>query len=181
MGTARGRRRLVDDTHTVAITVADVDEDGNHHVLVGSPFGGTVLTATLEDDDGVVLIDTWLWQISDDGQANWTTISDADTISDEDTSSYTPGSDDIGKNLRVTVTYEDLLSAVARPRTGETAAVATAPRTNQNPEFHRYHHHPFRRREYPGGHEHWRSGSGHAWRQRWHAGILAGYDRCGYV
>ena len=112
----------------VTITVTDVDDPGTITFSSDPPAAGTTLTATLEDDDGVVWTETWSWEISDDGQANWTTISDADT------SSYTPGSDDIGKNLRVTVTYADSFDG-SKTANGETAAVATAPTTNQNPDF----------------------------------------------
>ena len=115
-------------TIVATITVTDVDEDGTITFSSDPPSAGTALTATLEDDDGVVWTETWSWEISDDGQANWTTISDADT------SSYTPGSDDIGKNLRVTVTYADSFDG-SKTANGETAAVATAPTTNQNPDF----------------------------------------------
>ena len=51
-----------------------------------------------------------------------------------DSNSYTPGSEDIGKYLRVAVTYTDSLGG-NKSADEDTDAVATAPPTNEHPEF----------------------------------------------
>ena len=89
-----------DATHTVAITVLDVDDEGelsmSNHPRVGAP-----LTAVLVDHDTGVENITWKWEKSEDSNDPWT------EITDETTSSYTPVQDDLGDYLRVTVTYDD--------------------------------------------------------------------------
>ena len=118
----------VDTTHPVTITVTDVDENGTITFSSDLPSAGTALTATLSDDDAPVSGETWSWEISDDGQNNW------ETITGVDTNSYTAQEADIGKYLQVTVTYTDSFGG-SKTANGETAAVATAPTTNEQPEF----------------------------------------------
>ncbi len=89
-----------DATHTVAITVTDVDDEGelsmSNHPRVGAP-----LTAVLVDHDTGVENITWKWEKSEDSNDPWT------EITGETSSSYTPVDDDLGDYLRVTVTYDD--------------------------------------------------------------------------
>ena len=117
-----------DDTHAVTITVTDVDDPGTITFSADPPSVGTTLTATLNDDDTPISGETWSWEKSDDGQIGWTTITGADT------SSFTPQQADIGKYLRVTVTYTDSYGS-SKTATDDTGAVTSAPVTNQNPEF----------------------------------------------
>ena len=117
-----------DDTITVTITVTDVDEDGTITFSSDPPSAGTALTATLSDDDAPISGETWSWEISDDGQSNWTSISGADT------SSFTPQEADIGKYLRVTVTYTDSFAG-NKSANAETGAIANRPPTNEHPSF----------------------------------------------
>ena len=119
----------VDDTHTVTITVTDQDDPGSITFSSDPPIAGTMLTAVLEDQDGVKsdVAVTWEWEISTD-QTNWSTITDATT------NSYTPGSDDIGDYLRVTATYDDE-KAPYKTAEAETGAVLTAPATNTDASF----------------------------------------------
>ena len=118
----------IDATHTVTITVTDADDPGTITFSADPPSVGTTLTATLNDDDTPISGETWSWEKSDDGQSGWTTITGADT------SSFTPQQADIGKYLRVTVTYTDSYGS-SKTATDDTGAVTSAPVTNQNPEF----------------------------------------------
>ncbi len=117
---------VVDTTHAVTITVTDADDPGVITLSTDPPSAGTTLT----DDDGVKtdVAVVWKWERSPDGANNWTVITDAIT------DSYTPGTDDIGDQLRVTATYDDEYGS------GKTAekvsdAVLTAPPTNLQPDF----------------------------------------------
>ena len=118
----------IDDTITVTIDVTDVDDAGTITFSSDSPSAGVALTATLVDDDVPISSEIWLWEIFDDGQANSTTITDADT------NSYTPQSTDIGKYLRATVTYTDSFGA-NKSAEDETSAVEHRPATNNQPTF----------------------------------------------
>ena len=118
---------VVDTSHTVTITVTDVDEDGTITFSQEDPAAGTALTATLADDDAPISGETWVWEISDDGNT-WTDITDATN------SSYTPSSDDIGDYLQVTVTYTDTFGS-NKTATAATGQVASAPPTNLQPAF----------------------------------------------
>ena len=94
------------------------------------PSAGTVVTATLTDDDGVKSSPavTWKWE-SSSNQSNWA------VIDGETTNTYTPDTEDIGDFLRVTATYQDQFSSGDKTAQEETGAVLTAPPTNQDPEF----------------------------------------------
>ena len=116
-----------DDTHTVTITVTDEDDLGAITFSPEQPIAGTTLTATLTDQDGVQSEDTWQWEISDD-QSTWAEITDATT------SSFVPGSGDIGKFLRITVTYTQTDSSTKTVE-DETGAILTAPSTNTDAAF----------------------------------------------
>ena len=88
----------------------------------------TLLTASVEDPDGNVSVETWVWEVSDDGQANWTTIPGADT------KSYTPIAADSTKLLRVKVAYNDGEGS-GKSAQKETGAVTDAQHTNSQPTF----------------------------------------------
>ncbi len=87
------------DTITVNIQVADVDEDGEIIFSPAQPEAYTGLVATLADEDTVVSIQSWQWEIS--GNNTWTTIAGTAT------GTYVPLDSDVGKYLRVTVAYTD--------------------------------------------------------------------------
>ena len=116
-----------DDTHTVTITVTDEDDLGGITFSPEQPIAGTNLVATLTDQDGVQSEDTWQWEISDD-QSSWTEITGATT------NSFVPGSGDIDKYLRVTVTYTQTDSSTETVQ-AEAGQVLTAPPTNEHPTF----------------------------------------------
>ena len=90
----------VDDSITVTITVADVDEEGTVTFTPQDMVVGTEVTVTLIDPDGGVSDVSWLWERSSD-LAAWADI--AEPTSD----SYTPISNDEGNHLRATASYAD--------------------------------------------------------------------------
>ena len=91
----------IDTTHTLAITVLDVEEEGAVTFSSDAPSVGTPLTATLEDDDGSISGQTWRWSRSSNGRTNWIPITGANS------SSYTPQQYDSDFFLRARVTYTD--------------------------------------------------------------------------
>ena len=119
---------ITDDTITVTITVTDVDDPGTITFSADPPSAGTALTATLNDDDAPISGETWEWQISNDGQSNWS------IITGEDTNSYVPQEAEIGKFLRIEVEYTDSYGG-NKSATADTAAIDTAPTTNEHPAF----------------------------------------------
>ena len=89
------------DTISVAITVVNMDEVGVVTITPDTtPQVGTELTASLEDPDGSVVIQTWQWQ-KDDGQGNYADIPGATMMS------YTPVMADEGGGLQATAMYDD--------------------------------------------------------------------------
>ena len=119
---------VTDDTITVTITVTDVDDPGTITLSADPPSAGTALTATLNDDDAPISGETWEWRISDDGQNNWSIITGADT------NSYIPQEAENSKFLRITVAYADSYGG-NKSATADTAAIDTAPATNEHPSF----------------------------------------------
>ena len=119
---------VVDTTLTVAITVTNLEEDGTITFSSDPPVANAALSATVEDPDGGVTGETWVWSISDDGQNYW------EPITGETTASYTPNSADLDKYLRATATYTDA-EASGKTAQGETRAIDDAPHTNENPSF----------------------------------------------
>ena len=117
----------VDDTHTVTITVANVDENGSITFSSDPPTVGTALTAIVDDPDDGVTGETWEWEISDD-QSIWTPIANATSAS------YTPVPVDVDKHLRAKATYTDAEGS-GKTAQKETGAVADATHTNSRPEF----------------------------------------------
>ena len=92
------------DSLAVTVSVANVDEDGSVKLSTASPITGRTVTATLTDPDGSVLSTTWKWASSSDG-STWTDISGATSAS------YTPVAGDLGKYLRATASYTDVLGS----------------------------------------------------------------------
>ena len=119
---------VVDTTHAVTITVTDVDDPGSITLSSQEPIVGSTITATLEDDDGGVTGETWVWESSTD-QSNWNIISGADT------NTYTPEAGDVGNYLQVTVSYTDGDGSGKTAYAETSSAVALRPATNEHPEF----------------------------------------------
>ena len=88
------------DTHDVTVMVTNVDEDGTVTLAPSSPSVDVGITATLIDLDGNVTGETWQW-------ARETSAGVYEDIPAATSSTYTPASGDVGKHLRVTVTYID--------------------------------------------------------------------------
>ena len=117
----------VDTTHSVTISVINVEEDGTITFSPEQPSVNTLLTATVEDPDGNVSGQTWVWD-------NWTDQSTWTPISGETTNSYTPVTSDVGRYLRVTATYTDGEGS-GKSAQEETGAVTDAQHTNSKPTF----------------------------------------------
>ena len=86
----------------VTINITNVDEVGAVSLSPSQPRVGARLTATVKDPDGSVSGQAWEWDVSDNGSTDWTRISGATAAT------YTPAAADLGKYLRVIVTYTDL-------------------------------------------------------------------------
>ena len=106
---------------TVTIAVTDVDEDGEITFSSAQPQAYTGLVATLVDDDIVQSIQSWQWEISSD-KSSWNSINGATT------GTYVPLAGDVGKYLRVAVTYTDGHGP------GKTAAATTTSRVDDEDE-----------------------------------------------
>ena len=90
----------IDDSIDVTIDVTNEEEAGTVSLSSTQPELNTELTVSLTDPDGWVTNVTWQWARSAD-RDNWSDISEADS------NTYTPVSDDVGHHLRATATYED--------------------------------------------------------------------------
>ena len=72
----------------VTITIGNVEEEGSVALFPAQPRVGTVLRATLSDQDGELRSVNWQWERSSD-QTNWTSLSGSGA-------SYRPKSGDVG-------------------------------------------------------------------------------------
>ena len=118
-----------DDTITVTVTITNADEAGTVTLSSVQPQVGTALTATLEDPDGGVSGETWVWARFVDPNSNWTDITGATS------DSYTPVAADLGKYLRVTVSYTDGHGSGKSAREVSDNPVRAAPVNNAAPAF----------------------------------------------
>ena len=115
------------DTVSLTIEVTDVEHEGTVILPLTQPRVGSPVQASLSDPDGGVTGTTWQWERSDDGVTGWEDIDGARSVS------YTPGTDDIGKYLRATVTYTNIHGPGKTAQSVTSGAVGAAP--NSNPEF----------------------------------------------
>ena len=115
------------DTVTLTIEVTDVEHEGTVILPSTQPRVGSPVQASLFDPDGGVTGTTWKWERSGDGVTGWADIDGARSAS------YTPGTDDIGKYLRATVTYTNIHGPGKTAQSVTSSAVSAAP--NSNPEF----------------------------------------------
>ena len=118
-----------DDTITVTVTITNADEAGTVTLSSVQPQVGTALTATLEDPDGGVSGETWVWARFVDPNSGWTDITGATS------DSYTPVAADLGKYLRVTVSYTDGHGSGKNAREVSDNPVRAAPVNNVAPAF----------------------------------------------
>ena len=87
----------------VTISVGNVQEAGTVRLSLQEPVVGARLTVTLDDPDGSLPVDSWLWERSPD-RAAWTTVGGATSAA---VYTYTPVAADVGAYLRATATYGD--------------------------------------------------------------------------
>ncbi len=118
--------------HDFVVNITNEDDDGTISFSPIHPQAGKQFTATLSDPDTVVSnSESWAWATSTATSGPWNVISGATS------NTYTPGDDDEGKYLQVTVSYEDGLgtgkSAVGVPGSAvlEAAIINTPPAFDQ--------------------------------------------------
>ena len=116
---------MIDATRSASIAVVDVEEDGVVTLSAEEPETGTLVTATLEDGDGGVTDQEWLWARSQNGRTGWTNISGATS------DSYTPTVADEDFYLRATVTYTDRRGG----KSAEAVTDGAVPSENRRPRF----------------------------------------------
>ena len=103
----------------LTVNVINVDEPGRVHISSLQPQIGTVLTATVTDQDGVAVTGSWQWASSDSENGPFT-----DIPARSGDSTYRPGDADLNKYLRVTARYRDNVSGAD---TRELLAVSAYP------------------------------------------------------
>ena len=118
----------IDDTQDVTITVENLEEPGT---VTLSSETATIqarvpVTATLEDDDGVIGFVSWQWARSTSTAGPWANI--AGVTSD----TFTPADTDAGKYIRATASYDDgegsgKTAVRVSPRVGQPPPVNSAP------------------------------------------------------
>ncbi len=90
----------------IVVTVVDENDDGEFWLSSTMPRVSVPLTAELFDQDDDVVVSSWAWERSQDGDV-WEAV-DGEAESDEPLESrYVPGGADLGHFLRATVVYED--------------------------------------------------------------------------
>ena len=85
----------------MTVVVVNMNEDGVMALSSLQPEVGVPLTATLADPDGALSEVAWRWHSSMDGTTAWMAIEGAGS------ETYVPAAGDLGRQLRVTVTYTD--------------------------------------------------------------------------
>ena len=118
------------DTISVIINVINMDEPGVVILSRATPGAGTSLAATMSDPDGGVSGATWTWAWSTTRTGSFTTISGANSAD------YTPVAGDVGRYLKASVSYTDVLgSGKTAEMTSVDAVVASGQiATNQSPQ-----------------------------------------------
>ena len=112
-------------TREVTVNVRNKDEAGTV-TITGTPTGGSTLSATLTDPDGSITSTTWRWQRADSAMDTFTNISGATS------STYTLVAADVGKVLRVTVSYTDGHSSGKSATSSATSEIGS---NNNEPSF----------------------------------------------
>ncbi len=109
--TGRGRKVMSDAT-------APLDQKGTLGLSTSQPVVGEGLTATLTDADGGIKNEVWEWESSpNEDPLDWSVIDGADSAT------YTPMALDVGRLLRVGVTYDDAVGMGRNAISGDTDAV----------------------------------------------------------
>ena len=92
--------------YVVVVMVTNEDEPGTLTLSNRQSVDGVSITATLTDEDGTTSSEEWQWARGSSRTGSFTDIETANANGAE-TATYTPGPDDIGQYLRVTVGYTD--------------------------------------------------------------------------
>ena len=116
----------------VTVSINNVDEAGSVTLSSRQPQVESVLTATLTDLDEDISGLSWNWETAT--SSNWTTVRTA-TSSSGNTDSYTPVNADVGKSIRVTVSYTDGHSSGKSETVTSANQVQEKPPTNVAPTF----------------------------------------------
>ena len=122
--TATNAARL-SDSITVTISVTNEEEPGTV-TLSQQPTVGTSLMATLRDPDGSISGESWVWSRADTRSGTYAPISGATS------KSYTPADGDLGKYLKIAVSYTDGHGA---NKTAETTATSAVRQVNRSPSY----------------------------------------------
>ena len=108
------------DSIDVTITVTNVDEPGKVTLSSMQTVVGAALTASVEDPDGVVTVETWQWAKSLSMDGSFTDIDMATLMA------YTPVEADEDYYLRATASYTDGHGSGKTKSMETTASVVTA-------------------------------------------------------
>ncbi len=111
-------------TLDVTVNIVNMDEDGSVTLSSRQPQVEATLTATLSDPDEGISTLTWTWETAT--SSDWTEVRTA-TSSSGVTDRYTPVEGDVGKSIRVTVSYTDGHSS------GKSATVTSANQAEEKP------------------------------------------------
>ena len=121
----KGKTGILD----VVVSVTNEDDDGAISLSSDNPLVNSPLTATLNDPDGVVIVDMWTWEHSH-GSNVWIAI-----IDEAESATYEPTSNDEGRFLRVTARYEDTFGSFksAEATTADVVRVGSTPPRRRPP------------------------------------------------
>ena len=115
----------IDDTIDVTITLTNVDEAGTA-TISGTEEGGSTLTASLTDPDGSITSQTYQWRRASSQSGTYSNISGATN------STYTLVAADVGKYLRVRISYTD---GQGSGKSATSSATGQISASNAEPEF----------------------------------------------
>ena len=99
--------------HAITVEVTNVDEPATLTLSNRQPVDGVAITATITDEDSTqadysdLTSLEWEWARGSSRTGSFMEIEGNDPTDSGNTSVYTPGPSDIGRYLRVTVTYTD--------------------------------------------------------------------------
>ena len=116
----------VDDGIDVTVTVTNVDEAGTAS-FTGTLSGGSTQTASLTDPDGSIGSKSYRWQRGDTASGSFSNISPSGT-----SETYVPVAADVGKYLRVIVSYTD---GEGSSKSATSASRGTIGASNSAPTF----------------------------------------------
>ena len=119
-------------TLDVTVNIVNMDEDGSVTLSSRQPQVEATLTATLSDPDEGISTLTWTWETAT--SSDWTEVRTA-TSSSGVTDRYTPVEADVGKSVRVTVSYTDGHSSGKSETVTSANQVEEKPPTNAAPTF----------------------------------------------